>query len=218
MTKADFLKAALCPVKIAHGGRPRSEASRVALLETAYNLMKEHALTEITTQQIAAKAGVSTATVYRWWPTKEALLLDAFLHIKRQSNPISQAGSPLERLREHAIAGGKFLAGENGLVAARLLAAIQDDPTLRQDFLEKFYLPLMSELMALAQEAVALGELPPDTDLQVFLDMHFSPCMMRMIMRKETIRPSDWATTFDLAVAGARSYWGNGNNRESAKA
>ena len=92
-------------------GRPRSESARTALLETAYNMMKKHSLGEITTQGIAAKAGVSTATVYRWWDTKEALLVDAFLHVKSQNVQMAQSGSPLHRLREYLIAGGKFLQG-----------------------------------------------------------------------------------------------------------
>ncbi len=118
-------------------------------------------------------------------------------------------GSPLERIREHAIAAGKFLQGEDGLVAARLLSAIQDNPKLRQHFSEKFYVPHSSELMALVQQAVEGGELPRKTNLRLFLDMQFGACMTRMLMRDEPIIWSDAAVAFDLAVAGARSYWGS---------
>jgi AcrR family transcriptional regulator len=190
-----------------HGGRPRSERSRIALLETAYELMTERPPTAISTQQIAAKAGVSTATVYRWWPTKEALLVDAVLHVKMLNVPMEKTGTPLERLRAHAIAGGKFLQGTHGLVAARLLAAIQDDLELREHFTERFYIPHSSELLQLAQEAVDTGELPPKTDIRLFLDMQFGACLTRLLMRHEPIRWSDSAAAFDLAVAGARAYW-----------
>ncbi len=193
--------------KLVTGGRPRSEVSRVALLETAYGLMKKCPLAEISTQQIAAKAGVSTATVYRWWPTKEALLVDAFLHAKGQSVSLSETGSPLQRIREHAIAAGRFLQGEDGLVAARLLSAIQENPKLRRHFSERFYVPHSSEMMGLAQQAVELGELPRKTNLRLFLDMQFGACITRMLMRDEPIKWSDAALSFDLAVAGARSYW-----------
>lgn len=191
-----------------NGGRPRSEASRVALLETAYGLMKKHSLAAITTQQIAAQASVSTATVYRWWDTKEALLVDAFLHVKQQNVRIADTGSPLHRIREHAVEAGKFLEGEHGLVAARLLAAIQDDPNLRDHFLEKFYVPHSSEMMELARQAVKAGELPPKTNIRLFLDIQFGACMTRLLLRHEPIRGSDYALAFDIAVAGAREYWG----------
>lgn len=205
--KADKSHSSKTVTKLPAGGRPRSEKSRIALLKTAYNLMKKHRLDAISTQQIAAKAGVSTATVYRWWPSKESLLVDAFLHAKMQNVPYPEKGSPLERLREHLVSGARFLAGEDGLVAAHLLTAIQDDEVLRKHFSEQFYVPHSSELMALAQGAVDSGELPRRTNLQLFLDMQFGACMTSMLMRQEPIRASDLAAAFDLAVAGARSYW-----------
>ena len=60
-------------------GRPRSETSRKAILSAAYRMLKDKGLTAISTPALAAEAGVSTATLYRWWPTKEAIALDAFL-------------------------------------------------------------------------------------------------------------------------------------------
>jgi DNA-binding transcriptional regulator YiaG len=85
---------------VTSGGRPRSESSRLSLLEAAYSLMRKHPVTAISTQQIANNAGVSTATVYRWWPTKESLLLDAFLHVKEKEIPLKEEGSPGDFLRE----------------------------------------------------------------------------------------------------------------------
>ena len=154
--------------------------------------MKKHSLGEITTQGIAAEAGVSTATVYRWWDTKEALLVDAFLHVKRQNVQMAQSGSPLHRLREYSIAGGKFLQGEHGLVAARVLGAIQDDAKLREHFTERFYVPHLSEMMEVAKQAVDAGELPSKTNLRLFVDMQFGTCLARMLLRREPIRWQDF--------------------------
>ncbi len=100
-----------------------------------------------------------------------------------------------------------FLQGEDGLVASRLLSAIQDNAKLREHFSERFYVPHSSEMMALAQQAVDAGELPAKTNLRLFLDMQFGTCISRMLMRHEPIHWSDAAVAFDLAVAGARSYW-----------
>lgn len=187
-------------------GRPRSEAARTALLETAYSMMKAHPLGEITTQQIAAQAGVSTATVYRWWDTKEALLVDAFLHMKQQNVRLPESGSPLRRLREYSIAGGKFLQGEHGLVAARILGAIQDDAKLREHFTERFYVPHLSQMTEIAKQAVDAGELPPHTNLRLFLDMQFGACLARLLLWREPIHWQDSAAAFDITVAGAKNY------------
>ena len=212
MSKTQFSEAP--DLAKSSAGRPRSETSRLALLEAAYSLMKEHPVSAISTQQVANMAGVSTATVYRWWPTKESLLLEAFLHVKEREMPMREDGSPLERMREHAISAGKFFEGENGRVAARILMAIQDDKSLREAFTEQLYLPQSSRMMKVARQAVEAGELPPATDLKLFLDMLFGSCLVRLLMRHESVRRSDTENSFDLAVAGARNYWGERSEKK----
>lgn len=193
-----------CPSKTtASSGRPRSEASRVALLETAYGLMVDFPLSSISTQQIASKAGVSTATVYRWWPTKEALLLDALLHAKEQEGEPPQKGTPLRQLREHIVGFTRSLEGKQGRVVARLLTAIQDDEKLREAFIQRLYLPRCGKFRAIAQEAVNVGELPPGTNIDLLLDMIFGTILGRLLLRHEVIKAADIQKTFDIAIAGA---------------
>ena len=82
-------------------GRPRSEESRSSILAAAYKFLSKSPVHAISTLHIADAAGVSTATIYRWWPTKEALLLDAFLNKVENELEERQDGPPLEQLREH---------------------------------------------------------------------------------------------------------------------
>ena len=58
-------------------GRPRDEDARRAILDAAYQLVRERGFAEVTTADIAARAGAGKQTLYRWWPTKSALVLDA---------------------------------------------------------------------------------------------------------------------------------------------
>src|SRR5882757_5338910 len=60
-------------------GRPRSEQSKEAILEAAYDLLKKRGIRSVSAQELARRAGVSTATLYRWWKNKEAIMLEAFL-------------------------------------------------------------------------------------------------------------------------------------------
>lgn len=185
-------------------GRPRSEASRVALLETAYGLMVDFPLASISTQQIASKAGVSTATVYRWWPTKEALLLDALLYAKEREGEPSQEGTPLQRLREYIVSFARSLEGKQGRVVSRVLTAIQDDEKLREAFTQRLYLPRCGKFRSIAQEAMEAGELPPETDIDLLLDMVFGTILARLLVRHQVIKVADIQCAFDMAVAGAR--------------
>ena len=59
-------------------GRPRSEQARRAILRSTLRLLKHTGFSDLTIEAIAADAEVGKATVYRWWPNKGALVVDAF--------------------------------------------------------------------------------------------------------------------------------------------
>jgi len=58
-------------------GRPRSEQARLAILDATGELLLEHGLPGVSMDAVAERAGVSKATIYRWWPSKETLALEA---------------------------------------------------------------------------------------------------------------------------------------------
>ena len=59
-------------------GRPRSENARQAILRSTIKLLRKGGFAELSIEAIAADAEVGKATVYRWWPNKGALVVDAF--------------------------------------------------------------------------------------------------------------------------------------------
>lgn len=99
-------------------GRPRSIETSNAILESAYALMASTGLAATTIDAIARHSSVSKMTVYKWWPSREALLIDAFLHHAAQMLPLPPAssGNPAARARRHAAAYAEALQGEFGKV------------------------------------------------------------------------------------------------------
>jgi AcrR family transcriptional regulator len=183
-------------------GRPRSESSRASILDAAYCFLRDLPVASISLLHIARKAGVSSATVYRWWSTKEALLLDAFLNKADRALVLQEEGAPLERLRQYILQVGRFFTGESGIVAARLLTAIQDNPVLRKEFLERVYLPREKEFRAVVKEAIRLRQLPASMEVSVFLDLIIGPLLARLLIHHEQIDEAFVISVFDRVVAG----------------
>src|ERR1700675_3203383 len=88
-------------------GRPRSDASKQAVLRAAHRLLKKRGIASVSAQELARQAGVSTATLYRWWKSKEAVMLDAFLARVKPALAPPLEGSPLERLHQSVVRGAE---------------------------------------------------------------------------------------------------------------
>jgi AcrR family transcriptional regulator len=182
-------------------GRPRSEESRISILNTAYSFLQCRPVSSISTLHIAQKAGVSTATVYRWWSTKEELLLDAFLHKTNHQLVLKTKGPPLERLKEYVLQVGRFFTGKNGIVVARILTAIQGNPILHKQFLEHVYSPRDKEFRAIVKEAIKKRNLPANAEVSVFLETIIGPLLTRLLIRHQQIDEQFVGHVFNRVVA-----------------
>ncbi|MDD1533462.1 MULTISPECIES: TetR/AcrR family transcriptional regulator [unclassified Bradyrhizobium] len=105
-------------------GRPRSIETSNAILESAYALMASTGLAATTIDAVARHSGVSKMTIYKWWPSREALLIDAFLRHAAQMLPLPpvSSGSPAARARRHAAAYAEALQGEFGKVQLAVIS------------------------------------------------------------------------------------------------
>ncbi len=131
------------------------------------------------------------------------MLLDAFLHKANHELVLKTEGSPLVRLKEYVLQVGRFFTGENGIVVAWLLTAIQDNAVLRKEFMERVYSPRDTEFRAIVKEAIRKRQLPADTDVSMFLDTVVGPLFTRLLIRHEQIDEAFVVSVFDRVVAGA---------------
>src|SRR5580700_500252 len=107
--------------KSQRAGRPRSERARLDILEAAYKLLKAKGFHAVGSHEIAVAAGVSSATLYRWWGSKEEILLDACFEHMKPVLAVSGSGSAITRLRRYLLYVAEFLASGDGVVMARLV-------------------------------------------------------------------------------------------------
>jgi AcrR family transcriptional regulator len=162
-------------------GRPRSEQARQEILETAYKLLRDRGFNAVGSHEIAQEAGVSSATLYRWWKSKEEILLDACFEHMRPVLAIPETGSALTRLRRYVLRAREFLVSEEGTVLARVLTGIYEDQRLRRMFLERYVDQRRQIQRGIIEDAITFGELKPTTDPELLIDLLSGPLFFRWL-------------------------------------
>src|ERR671914_364061 len=113
-------------------GRPRSERAHRAILQAANDLLESEGFAAVTMEAIAERAGVSKATVYRWWPNRAAVVMDGFLSIVSSEVPFPHTGRAREDIRIHMRRLSEAFSGKIGRTVAALIAEGQSDPELAE--------------------------------------------------------------------------------------
>lgn len=119
-------------------GRPRSTAAEIAILDAAYGLIVSKGLAAATMDAIARASKVSKMTVYKWWPSREALLIDAFLRHASLMLPLTEEGDPISTLQRHAAAYAEALKSEFGKVQLAVISECIAKTGSAQLFTERY--------------------------------------------------------------------------------
>jgi AcrR family transcriptional regulator len=175
-----------------HGNRHgRSEQARVAVLQAADDLLVENGFARLTVEGIAQRAGVAKQTIYRWWPSKTDILLEA-LSVDMQEEPApADTGELAADLRLHLSALACFLTeSDAGAVLRALLAEAQHDPRLAARLREEHSAHQRARDRVPLERAAARGELPPGTDLDALADRLVGPIYYRVLVTGEEITES----------------------------
>src|SRR5271157_442868 len=184
-------------------GRPRSEQARQAILRSTLKLLQYAGFTDLTIEAIAAEAGVGKATVYRWWPNKGALVVDAFASSAEQQLHFPDTGSVY---RDMSLQMNQFLGilrTRRGRIVAALLGAGQSDPDLLQAFRERFLRPRRQEAYKTLRRGIERGELPENLDLDLVLDILYGSIYMRFLIRHGDLSESYVSEVCRLVLDGA---------------
>jgi AcrR family transcriptional regulator len=185
-------------------GRPRSEKARQAILEAAAELLLARGLSAVSMDAVAQQAGVSKATIYRWWPTKETLALDALYAEWAAARPSprdtgSLRGDLLSLLRPWA-----RLASSRpyGRVIAALITEAQTDPVFAAEYRERFVEPRRDQARAIFRRAIERGEIPADTKIEVALDILYGPFYHRLLHGHAPLNERFVRDVIDTALGG----------------
>ncbi len=161
----------------ARTGRPRSKRRHNAILRTAIDLVHELGFRAVSIESIAAKTGVAKTTIYRRWPNKAAVVMDAFM-LRFGSEPKAKKVTDSIRLQMRTLA--RAFRSKDGAVVKALLAEAQFDAELSTAFHERWTLPRRKMILAVLQRAISPGELRSDIDLEATIDLLYAPIYYRL--------------------------------------
>lgn len=187
-------------------GRRRNPATRAAILATAFDVVAELGYAGLTVEKVAARAGVGKQTIYRWWPNKGVLVLDAVL--ERTAGGVEPAELPdtgdLEAdLAAVLVATVAELADPGFDRALRgLTAAIVEDAELAEAYHERLDAPVRELKKRRLRRAQEAGQLDADVDLDLAVDLLFAPVAQRWTVRSGDLTPDGARAVVRSALRG----------------
>ena len=180
----------------------RSERARQAIIEAAMDLCREQGLARTTIEEIAKRAGVGKQTIYRWWPSKAAVVEDGVNEMAGTATDFPDTGDLLADLRTQMLGVASILASPRFAPYLSLIGAAQDDPELARTFLDGLVKPRVGaarDRLRLAQER---GQLRADADLDDVVELLYGPLYYRALLRTRPPSPEQVDEILRLAFAG----------------
>jgi AcrR family transcriptional regulator len=184
-------------------GRPRSEQARRAIFRSTLKLLRRSSFSGLTIEAVAADANVGKATVYRWWPNKGALVVDAFASSAAAQLHFPNTGSVYRDMSLQMIQFLGVLRSQRGRIVAALLAGGQTDPELLAAFRDRFLRPRREEAYKTLRRAIQRGELPKTLDLDVALDTLYGGIYMRFLIQHSPLSESFIHDVCRIVLSGA---------------
>lgn len=185
-------------------GRPRSEEARTSILRSTLTLLEENGFSNLTIEDVAARANVGKATVYRWWPNKAALIADAFATSTTQKLHFPDTGSVCDDMSQQMRQLIKIFRSRRGRIVSAILGGGQSDGDLIAAFRERFLKPRRREAYETLRRGIVRGDLRPDIDRDLLLDSLYGPIYMRFLIRHDSLTPDFVDRLCELVLGGAR--------------
>jgi AcrR family transcriptional regulator len=170
-------------------GRPRSEKARKAILDSTRKLLTHMSMNELSIEAIAKKAKVGKTTIYRWWPSKAAVAMEAFLEQPGIQNIVPTSASAAEAVQHQLESLIRQLRGQNGRIVAGIIAESQSDAAVLELLYERFLKDRVGNLYSFVEEGIQSGEFRK-IDSDVAVDMMLAPLFMRILSGEHGIDAS----------------------------
>lgn len=182
---------------------PMASRRQQEIFATTLELLAERGYDGLTVEGVADRVGVNKTTIYRWWPSKAALLADALLEARTLDFPTPDTGSLDGDLAALAAGIAALLTTPPSAdVAVAALAASVRRPELA-DVAQRFFADRLARERPVFDRAVARGELPADVDPMTVMDMIAGAIWLRAVFRRQPVDDAFLRDVTAMALHGA---------------
>ena len=164
-------------------GRPRSDDTRQAILQAAFELLEEGGMARFTIEGVAERSGAAKTTIYRWWPSKGVLAMEAYYAEVASTLSMADGPSPIADLRKLLHLMVKIFNSKTGHVLAGLIAEGQSDPDTLAAYREGVLKPRREVVRGILRRGIASGELRGDLDLDATMDAIYGALLTRLLLK-----------------------------------
>jgi|SRR5579862_1893680 len=166
----------------ARSGRPRSERAHQAILTAARELLIEQGFASLRLEHVAARAGVGKATIYRRWPSKQALAQELLLELAGPHIAIEETGDTREEMLAAVVNPMRaVIQTDFGPVIRAMLSKIASDPSIGDPFRATVVAARRAEVARVIQRGIARGDLRADADIELATDLLVGPVYFRLM-------------------------------------
>ncbi|MGK7229331.1 TetR/AcrR family transcriptional regulator [Streptomyces hygroscopicus] len=182
--------------------RPRSARAHDAVLTATSALMREDGVAAVTIDRVAGRSGVSTATIYKHWPCKAAIMAEAFGRDTAEAVAFPDTGRPIDDLVTFATDLLTYYTSPDGALFGQLLAACATEPQAAPYFHEFFLTPRRAALEPYWERAAAAGLTRPGVDASTATDVLLGALTFRLMARHESLAPEEVRKLVEYALHG----------------
>lgn len=163
-------------------GRRRSDETHQAILQATMEMLEQQGYRAMSIEAIAARAGAGKKTIYRWWPSKAAVALEALTTYVDIHVPFLDTGTLRGDLLAYFERSFPGLQGESAKVLRGLVAEAQLDPEFAREFQRVFIVPRREALVEVLKRGIQRGELAADTNVDVLADLIYGAKWYRVLL------------------------------------
>jgi AcrR family transcriptional regulator len=186
-------------------GRPRCQVARKAILAATARLLEHTPLQNLAIENIAKEAGVGKATIYRWWPNKAAIVIDAFFEEVVPRTNFETGATASEVIAKQLGRMIKVLSGQQGRIVAQIIAEGQSRPDVLEHFRSVFLRDRRAAVRAVLEQGISNGEFSPALDLETAIDVVYGPVWYRLMVGHQPLDRLFAEALSKLSIAALKS-------------